>query len=151
MVVDPTVFWQDKSLLSWSLAIGIASSFPFCSSLQQANTAIIIAPTKRPVYTCKNLQLVQVNLIKCFTFPPLYMLLSHRDVYFVMWSKSLVWNAFEMCHLSLRLVVVNLGVAMNTGCSKQSFYCIESVWRIPFIWLCPFTIWVRIGIQSYCN
>ncbi len=49
MVLDPTVVRDNKSLWTWSVAIGIASSLPFCSSLRQANTVIIIALTKRPV------------------------------------------------------------------------------------------------------
>jgi hypothetical protein len=46
------------------LLLVFAPPLPFCSSLQQANKAIIIALTKRPVYTPKNLQLVQVNPIR---------------------------------------------------------------------------------------
>jgi hypothetical protein len=36
----------------------------FCSSLRQANKAIIVALTKRPAYARKNLQLVKVNTIR---------------------------------------------------------------------------------------
>jgi hypothetical protein len=46
------------------LLMAFAPSLPFCSSLQQANKAIIIASTKRPAYTRKNLQLDQVNTIR---------------------------------------------------------------------------------------
>ncbi len=46
------------------LLLAFAPPLPFCSSLQQANNAIIVALTKRPAYTHKNLQLVQVNTIK---------------------------------------------------------------------------------------
>ncbi len=38
------------------LLSAFAPPSPFCSSLQQANKAIIVASTKRPAYTRKNLQ-----------------------------------------------------------------------------------------------
>jgi hypothetical protein len=46
------------------LLLAFAPPLPFCSSLQQANKAIIIASTKRPAYARKNLQLVQANTIR---------------------------------------------------------------------------------------
>jgi hypothetical protein len=46
------------------LLLAFAPPLPFCSSLQQANKAIIVASTKNPAYTRKNFQLVQVNAIR---------------------------------------------------------------------------------------
>jgi hypothetical protein len=52
------LFGHDLLLLAFALPL------LFCSSLQQANKAIIVAATKRSAYTRKNLQLVQVNTIR---------------------------------------------------------------------------------------
>jgi hypothetical protein len=56
MVLDPTGVGDNQSLWPWSVVVGIAPSLPFCLSLQLANKAIIVASTKRPAYTRKNLQ-----------------------------------------------------------------------------------------------
>jgi hypothetical protein len=44
------LFGNDLLLSAFALPL------PFCSSLQQANKAIIVASTKRPAYARKNLQ-----------------------------------------------------------------------------------------------
>jgi hypothetical protein len=69
MVLDPTVVGDNQSPLLLSVVVSIAPSLLFCLSLQQANTAIIVASTKRPACTPKNLQLVQLNSMDDFTFP----------------------------------------------------------------------------------
>jgi hypothetical protein len=64
VVLDPTVVRDDQAFRPWFVVVSVSPSLPFCSSLQQANKAIIVASTKRPAYACKNLQVVQVNPIR---------------------------------------------------------------------------------------
>jgi hypothetical protein len=56
MVLDSTVVGDNQSLWQRSVVVSNPPSLLFCSSLPKANKAIIIALTKRPAYTHKNLQ-----------------------------------------------------------------------------------------------
>ncbi len=83
--------------------------------------------------------------MECFTFP-------FCTMCFLLFDPShLLRDDHKMCHLLLRLVVVNMAIVMDAGCSDWCLWpqhFIEWMQRIPFIQLWPFTTGVRIGAQS---
>ncbi len=57
--------------------------------------------------------------MECFAFPFCTCYLGAGMWFLSCNLHHLLWNTHEMCHLSLRLVVMNMAIAMDAGCSGQ--------------------------------
>ncbi len=145
VLLDPTVVRDDQAFPPWFVVVGVAPSLPFCSSLQQANKAIIVASTKRPAYARKNLQLVQVKSIRMlsslieYNAVSMMVVCNLRHLSFVAW-----WIQDPYFFLSFLVWIPSCVLIMWQRNQRRWFqfhvdWCVETV----FLGTGPFWWWVR--------
>ncbi len=112
----------------------------FGLSHRQANKAIIIASTTRPVYTCKNLQLVQVNTIRMLSSLIKYdavlktVVCDLRHLLFVAWwiqdlsffPIKAYWYGYRLVHWSYGDVIRDGGFSSVLSDALRPIYLVPA-------------------------